>query len=79
MMRVSLQGERGGRVTCEGLQVADGLAALDEQRQAAVPEIVEADGGRPARPSSGLKCRFTTFCASSGVPLLVAKPSPESS
>ena len=35
--------------------------------------------GSPARLSRGLKWRLTTFCASSGVPLAVAKTSPESS
>ena len=30
-----------------GLQVADGLAALGEQGEAGMPQIVEADGGDP--------------------------------
>lgn len=43
MVRVALQGECGGRVAGEGLQVADGLAALGQERQARMPQIVEAD------------------------------------
>jgi hypothetical protein len=51
---VVLEGERDGGVPGEGLQVADGLAVLGQQRQAAVLEVVEADWGEPARLSSGL-------------------------
>ncbi len=42
---VPLQGKGGGGVAGEGLEVSDGLAALGQQRQAAVPKVVEADGG----------------------------------
>ena len=48
-MSVSLEGEGGGGVAGEGLEVADGLAVLGEERQAAMPEVVEADRGE-ARP-----------------------------
>ena len=44
-MSVSLEGERVGGVPGEGLEVPYGLAALSEERQAAMPEVVEADGG----------------------------------
>lgn len=43
-----MKGERGEYVPGERLDVSDGLSALGEQRQAAVPKIVEADG--EARP-----------------------------
>jgi hypothetical protein len=52
---VALEGEGGGGVPGERLEVADGLAALGEQRQAAMTQVVEPDGGRPARKRSGLK------------------------
>ena len=42
---VTLQGESGGGVAGQSLQVTYGLAALREEREARVPEIVEADGG----------------------------------
>ncbi len=54
MVGIALEGKGGGGVACQGLQVADGLATLSQQRQAAVPEVVEADRGRPARLRSGL-------------------------
>ena len=44
MVGVALQGERRGGVSCERPQVAYGLAALGEQGEARVPEVVEADG-----------------------------------
>ena len=47
-------------------------AAPKEQGGAHVPELVPADGGRPARTSSGLKNVLTTFCASTGPPCCVA-------
>ena len=37
MVGVALEGERGGSVPREGLQVADGLAVLGEQAKAGVP------------------------------------------
>lgn len=43
MVGVALQGERGGSVSGECLQVSDGLTTLGEQRQATMPEIVEPD------------------------------------
>ena len=42
---VLLEGEGSGRVAGEGLKVPDGLPTLGKQRQAAMAEIVEADGG----------------------------------
>ena len=53
-MRVPLEGKGGGGVPSEGLEVPDGLAALGEEREATMPEVVEADGGRPARLRCGL-------------------------
>ena len=38
-----------------------------------VPEIVPTNRGRPARFSSGSKCRLITFWASTGVPAVVLK------
>jgi hypothetical protein len=52
-------------------------AAPQKQSSARVTKIVPADRGRPARLSSGLKWRLTTFWASIGVPLRVAKTSPK--
>ncbi|MEJ7819645.1 MAG: hypothetical protein WKF44_05005, partial [Rubrobacteraceae bacterium] len=60
----------------ERLQVADRLAALCEQGQAAMPEVVEPDGGRPVRTSRGLKNLLTTFCASTGTPCFVVNTRP---
>jgi len=40
---VPLQGESGDGVAGESLQVADGLAALGQQGQTAMPEVVEPD------------------------------------
>ena len=45
VMGVPLQGESGGSVSGECLEVADGLAALGEQAQAGVSQVVEADRG----------------------------------
>jgi hypothetical protein len=42
---VALEGERRRGVSGERLQVPDGLAALGEQGEAAMPEVVEPDGG----------------------------------
>ncbi len=76
MVGVPLQDEGGG-VSGEGLRAPDGLATLGKQGQARVPQVVEADGGRPARRSSGLKLLFTTFCASSrGLPRFEANTRP---
>ena len=49
VMGVALERERGRGVSGESLQVPYGLAALGEQGQATMPEVVEPDGGRPAR------------------------------
>ena len=49
MVSVALEGERCGSVPGEGLEVPYGLAVLSEERQAAMPEVVESDGGE-ARP-----------------------------
>ena len=49
MVGVTLQGERSGGVSGEGLEVPYRLAMLSEERQAAMPEVMEADGGE-ARP-----------------------------
>ncbi len=49
-----MQRERGGSVPGECLEIPDGFAALGEQGKAAMSEIVEADGGRPACKRSGL-------------------------
>jgi hypothetical protein len=54
VVSVTLQGERCGGVPGEGLEIPYGLAALSEERQAAVPEVVEADGGE----ASPLQKRF---------------------
>ena len=54
-MSVPLEGEGGGCVPGEGLQVPDGLAALGKEREAAMPEVVEADGG-VGRPVE-VRCR----------------------
>ena len=43
------------------LEVADGLAGMGEQGQAAMTQIAEPDRGRPARSSSGVKFRFTNL------------------
>ena len=43
---VPLERERGGGVPRERLEVPDGLAALREQEQAAVLEVVRSTGGR---------------------------------
>ncbi len=45
MVGVALKRERGGGVSGERLQVPYRLAALGKQGQAAMPEIVEPDGG----------------------------------
>ena len=45
MVRVALEGKSGGRVSDKRLQIANGFAALGEQGQVRVPEIVEADWG----------------------------------
>ncbi len=36
-----MEGEGGGGVASEGLEVPDGFSALGEERQAAVPKVVE--------------------------------------
>ncbi len=46
MVGVSLERERRRGMAGEGLEVPYGLAALGKQRQAAVPEVVEPDGGK---------------------------------
>lgn len=50
MVSVPLEGERGGGVARERLEVSDGLTALGKQGEAAMPQIVEPDwgGGRSA-------------------------------
>lgn len=40
-----MESKCGGRVAGQGLQVADRLTALGEEREAAMPEVVEADRG----------------------------------
>lgn len=40
-----MEGEGSGGVPSEGLEVANGLIALGEEREAAMPEVVKADGG----------------------------------
>src|SRR5215217_1463136 len=42
---VSLESERRAGVPGEGLEVPNWFAALGEERQAAMPEVVESDGG----------------------------------
>lgn len=44
---VALEGEGGGYVPGEGLEVPYGLPALGEEREVRVPEIMEANGGEP--------------------------------
>jgi hypothetical protein len=44
-----VQGEGSGGVPGEGLEIANGLTALSEERQAAMTKVVESDG-REARP-----------------------------
>ena len=46
VMSVPLEGESGGGVPGEGLEIANGLAALSKKRQATMPEVVESDGGK---------------------------------
>jgi len=46
---VASEGERCGGVPSECLEVADGLAALGEQGETAMAQVVEAEGGE-ARP-----------------------------
>jgi hypothetical protein len=45
MMGVALEAEGGCNVSSEGLEVADGFAALGEQAKARVTEIMESDWG----------------------------------
>ena len=45
MVGVALEGEGGGGVPGERLEVAEGLAALGEQAKAGVPQVVEANRG----------------------------------
>jgi len=75
VVSVALKGERGGSVPGERLEIPDGFAALGEQGQAAMPEIVEPESRETGRSRSGLKCQFTTFWASRGVPLSVVNTS----
>ncbi len=46
---IPLEGERGGGVSGEGLEIAYGLAALGKEGEAAMPKVMEADRGE-ARP-----------------------------
>ena len=56
---VALEGERCGGVPSECLEVAGGLAALGEQGETAMAQVVEADGGRPSCSRSGLELLLT--------------------
>ena len=49
-----MQGERSGGVPGESLEIPYGLTALSEERQAAMPEVMESDG----REASSLEQRF---------------------
>lgn len=49
VMSVPLEGESGGGVPGEGLEIPYGLTTLSEERQAAMPEVVKSDRGK-ARP-----------------------------
>ncbi len=55
MVGVPLECERSGGVSGEGLEVAYRLAALCEQGEARVPEIVEADRGESRAREKWLK------------------------
>ena len=54
-MSVPLESESSGGVPGEGLEDADRLAALGEQGEAGMPEVVEANGGRLACLRRGLE------------------------
>lgn len=55
MVGVALQGERRRRVAGERLEVADGLAALGEQGETAMPHIVEAHSRETGPLQQGLE------------------------
>lgn len=47
MVGVALEGERCRGVAGEGLKIPDGLAALGEQAQAAMMQVMESDRRQP--------------------------------
>ncbi len=67
---VPLQGESGGGVPGEGLQVADGLTALGEQGQAAMPEIVEPDRGEAGPHEQRLEVPIHDVLSSDGTAVI---------
>jgi hypothetical protein len=60
-MRVSIQGHGYGRMPQKMLDEFGVNVALEYESSARVPEIMPTYPGKPARRSSGLKCRLTMF------------------
>ena len=77
-MGVSVEHDRHGGVAQKLLDELRVEVPLEQERRTRVPEVVEGDGGSPARAKSGAKDRWRRLEGLMRLPISPAKTRPRS-